>query len=82
MSSKLLLGFRPENGKGKLTLATRSVLQFSFSQVTFECSGGGEHVEWKPSYVGGKGSETGQGLPSICPMTMDSLSGPPLPLTV
>lgn len=80
MSSKLLLGFCPENGKGKLTLATRSVFQFSFYQATFECCRGGEQVEWKPSCVRGKGSEIGQGLPSVCPMTMDSLSGPLWPL--
>lgn len=81
MSSELLLGFHPENGKGKLSLAKRNVFQFCFSQTTSECFKGGEQVEWKPSCVGRKGSEMGQHLPLTCHITMDYLSGPPPPTT-
>lgn len=69
MSSELPLGCHPENGEGKLSLAKRNVCQLRFSQTAFECVKGGGPVEWKPSCVGGKGSEMGQGLPSICHMT-------------
>lgn len=69
MSSKLLLGFHPEHGKGQLSLSKRNIFLFSFSQTSLECFKGRKQVEWKPSHVGGRRSKVGPGLPLICHMT-------------
>lgn len=62
MSSELLLGFHPENGKGKLSLAKRNVFQF-FLKLLLNVSKEGSKLSGSLVVLEGRGVR----WDSICP---------------